>query len=120
MLEYLLTPFSDHFTILRLFKYLTFRAGGAVITALIVAFIIGPSLINWLKVRQGKGQPIRSDGPQRHIVEKAGTPTMGGLLIFIPTVVSSLLWFSITSPYVWIVLLVVISYGFLGFMDDYQ
>jgi len=119
MLEYLLSPFADHFTLLRLFKYLTFRAGGAVITALIVAFIIGPSLINWLKIRQGKGQPIRSDGPQRHIVEKAGTPTMGGLLIFIPTVVSTLLWFDIQNTYVWIVLLVVLSYGVLGFMDDY-
>jgi phospho-N-acetylmuramoyl-pentapeptide-transferase len=119
MLELLLSPFADHLTALRLFKYLTFRAGGAVITALLVAFIIGPSLINWLKVRQGKGQPIRSDGPQRHIVEKAGTPTMGGLLIFIPTVVSTLLWFDIESYYVWIVLLVVITYGFLGFMDDY-
>ncbi len=119
MLEYLLTPLADHFTILRLFKYLTFRAGGAVITALLVAFIIGPSLINWLKIRQGKGQPIRADGPQRHIVEKAGTPTMGGLLIFIPTVVSTLLWFHIQSPYVWVVLLVVLTYGFLGFMDDY-
>jgi phospho-N-acetylmuramoyl-pentapeptide-transferase len=119
LLEYLLSPLADHFTALRLFKYLSFRAGGAVLTALLIAFIIGPSLIAWLKVRQGKGQPIRTDGPQRHIVEKAGTPTMGGLLIFIPTVVSTLLWFHIESQYVWIVLLVVASYGLLGFMDDY-
>src|SRR6185312_4833133 len=112
MLEYLLSLVADHSTLLRLFKYLTFRAGGAVITALLVAFVIGPSLINWLKVRQGKGQPLRSDGPQRHLVEKAGTPTMRGLLIFIPTVVSTLLWFDIQSSYVWIVLLVVLSYGF--------
>jgi phospho-N-acetylmuramoyl-pentapeptide-transferase len=115
----LLAPFSDHFAILRLFKYLSFRAGGAVLTALFIAFVIGPPLINWLKERQGKGQPIRSDGPQRHIIEKAGTPTMGGLLIFIPTVASTILWFDVTSQYVWIVLLVVVSYGLLGFMDDY-
>jgi phospho-N-acetylmuramoyl-pentapeptide-transferase len=119
VLEYLLAPLSDHFTALRLFKYLSFRAGGAVLTALLIAFIIGPALIQWLKVRQGKGQPIRTDGPARHIVEKAGTPTMGGLLIFIPTVVSTLLWFDPLSQYVWIVLLVVASYGLLGFMDDY-
>jgi phospho-N-acetylmuramoyl-pentapeptide-transferase len=115
----LLAPLADHLTILRLFKYLSFRAGGAVLTALLIAFIIGPRLIAWLKVKQGKGQPIRTDGPQRHIVEKAGTPTMGGLLIFIPTVASTLLWFDLQSQYVWIVLLVVISYGLLGFMDDY-
>jgi phospho-N-acetylmuramoyl-pentapeptide-transferase len=115
----LLAPLSEYLPILRLFKYLSFRAGGAVLTAMLIAFIIGPALINWLKFRQGKGQPIRSDGPQRHIVEKAGTPTMGGLLIFIPTVVSTLLWFDVQNRYVWIVLLVVISYGFLGFMDDY-
>src|SRR5262249_30651475 len=88
-------------------------------TALLVAFVIGPWLIGWLKVKQGKGQPIRSDGPQRHVVEKQGTPTMGGLLIFIPTVVSTLLWFDLSNRYVWIVLLVVLAYGLLGFSDDY-
>src|SRR5579864_5454187 len=119
MLEYLLTPLADHFTQLRLFKYLSFRAGGAVLTALFVAFVIGPSLINWLKVRQGKGQPIRTDGPQRHIVEKQGTPTMGGLLILIPTVVATLFWADLTDGYVWVILFVTFSYGLLGFLDDF-
>jgi phospho-N-acetylmuramoyl-pentapeptide-transferase len=102
-----------------LFKYLTFRSGGAVLTALLVAFLIGPALIRRLKLKQGKGQPIRSDGPQRHIVEKQGTPTMGGLLIFIPVLVATLLWADLSNPYVWIVMLVTVSYGLLGFADDY-
>jgi phospho-N-acetylmuramoyl-pentapeptide-transferase len=110
---------ADQFALLRLFRYLSFRSGGAVLTALFVAFVIGPALIRWLKARQGKGQPIRSDGPQRHIVEKQGTPTMGGLLILIPTVVATLLWTDLGNPYVWIVLFVTVSYGALGFVDDY-
>ena len=112
-------PHADQFAVLRLFKYLTFRSGGAVLTALFVAFWIGPALIRWLKLKQGKGQPIRSDGPQRHIVEKQGTPTMGGLLILIPVVVTTLLWADLSNAYVWIVLLVTVSYGALGFADDY-
>ncbi len=110
---------TDHFTILRLFRYLTFRTGGAIITALLVAFIIGPRLIAWLKVKQGRGQPIRKDGPQRHIIKKAGTPTMGGLLILIPWIGSTLLWADLTNEYVWIVLFVTFGYGLLGFLDDY-
>ncbi len=110
---------ADQFALLRLFKYLSFRSGGAVLTALFVAFVIGPALIRWLKAKQGKGQPIRSDGPQRHIVEKQGTPTMGGLLILLPTVVATLLWADLRNPYVWIVLFVTFSYGLLGFVDDY-
>ncbi len=101
------------------FRYLTFRSGGAVLTALLVAFVMGPPLIRWLKVRQGKGQPIRSDGPQRHVVEKQGTPTMGGLLILIPTVVATFIWGDLTNEYVWIVLFVTLAYGLLGFIDDY-
>jgi len=112
-------PHADQFAILRLFKYLTFRSGGAVLTALFVAFWMGPSLIRWLKVKQGKGQPIRHDGPQRHIVEKQGTPTMGGLLILIPVCVATLLWADLSNAYVWIVLFVTVSYGLLGFADDY-
>jgi len=112
-------PHADQFAVLRLFKYLTFRSGGAVLTALFIAFWIGPALIRWLKLKQGKGQPIRSDGPQRHIVEKQGTPTMGGLLILIPVVVTTLLWADLSNAYVWIVLLVTVSYGALGFADDY-
>ena len=112
-------PHADQLAVLRLFKYLSFRSGGAILTALFIAFWIGPSLIAWLKVKQGKGQPIREDGPQRHIIEKKGTPTMGGLLILISVVVSTLLWADLTSWYVWIVLFVTVSYGALGFADDY-
>ena len=112
-------PHADQYAVLRLFKYLTFRSGGAVLTALFVAFVLGPPLIRWLKLKQGKGQPIRSDGPQRHIVEKQGTPTMGGLLILIPVLVATLLWADLSNPYVWIVILVTVSYGMLGFADDY-
>ena len=110
---------TDQLAFFRLFKYLTFRSGGAVITALLFAFIVNGSLIRWLKVKQGKGQPIRADGPQRHIVEKAGTPTMGGLLILLPWVVSTLLWANLANQYVWIVLFVTVAYGALGFADDY-
>jgi phospho-N-acetylmuramoyl-pentapeptide-transferase len=117
---YFLALLSGESSPLRLFKYLTFRSGGAVITALLVAFIMGPRLIAWLKVRQGRGQPIRTDGPQRHIIEKQGTPTMGGLLVLIPTVVATLLWADLTDAYVWIVLFVTFSYGLLGFLDDYH
>ena len=120
MLPYFLVPLSEHFSALNVFRYITFRAGGAVITALFIGFLIGPSLIRWLKVKQGKGQPIRADGPQRHIVEKQGTPTMGGLLILIPLVISTLLWTELTNPYVWVVLLVVGAYGLIGFFDDYN
>jgi phospho-N-acetylmuramoyl-pentapeptide-transferase len=120
MLYYLsLLTHTDQFAFFRLFKYLTFRSGGAVITAMLVAFILNGSLIQWLKVKQGKGQPIRSDGPQRHIVEKQGTPTMGGLLILLPWVVATVLWANLSNRYVWIVLFVTVAYGLLGFADDY-
>src|SRR5262252_10977182 len=114
-----LLPNADHFAFFRLFRYLSFRSGGAVLTALFVAFIIGPRLIAWLKLKQGKGQPIRADGPQRHIVEKQGTPTMGGLLILVPMVLSTLLWADLSNAYVWDVLLVTLLFGLLGFADDY-
>src|ERR1700761_6558110 len=110
---------TDQLAVFRLFKYLTFRSGGAVITAILLAFIVNGSLIKWLKVKQGKGQPIRTDGPQRHIIEKQGTPTMGGLLILLSMVMSTLLWADLTNRFVWIVLLVTVSYGLLGFADDY-
>src|SRR5690348_7864381 len=119
MLPYFLVPLSEHFSALNVFRYITFRAGGAVLTALLLGFIIGPYLIRWLKVRQGMGQPIRTDGPQRHVVEKQGTPTMGGLLILIPTVVATLFWADLTDGYVWVILLVTFSYGLLGFLDDF-
>jgi len=114
-----LVPFSDAVPAFNVFRYLTFRTGGAVMTALLICFIIGPAMIRWLKVRQGKGQPIRTDGPQRHIIEKAGTPTMGGLLILLSTVLSTLLWADLANLYVWVVLMVTLSFGLLGFADDY-
>src|SRR6266446_7163175 len=119
MFYHFFVPLSDKIPVLNVFRYLTFRTGGAVMTALLICFIIGPALIRWLKVRQGKGQPIRSDGPQRHIVEKQGTPTMGGLLILVALVLSTLLWADLSNLYVWAVLLVTVSFGLLGFMDDY-
>jgi phospho-N-acetylmuramoyl-pentapeptide-transferase len=88
-------------------------------TALLICFLIGPSFIRWLKLRQGKGQPIRTDGPPRHVVEKQGTPTMGGLLILIALVLATLLWADLSNFYVWAVLLVTLSYGLLGLIDDY-
>lgn len=119
MFHYFLVPLADQFAVLNVFRYITFRSGGAVITALVVAFLMGPSTIAWLRKRQGKGQPIRAEGPQRHIVEKQGTPTMGGLLILVPSVIATLLWAELSNPYVWIVLLVTASFGLLGFADDY-
>jgi phospho-N-acetylmuramoyl-pentapeptide-transferase len=113
-------PHADQIAFLRLFKYLTFRAGGAVLTALFIAFWLGPKLIRWLKKKQGMGQPIREDGPQRHIVEKKGTPTMGGILILIPALVATLLWADLSNAYVWIVVMVTLAYGLLGFADDYM
>jgi phospho-N-acetylmuramoyl-pentapeptide-transferase len=120
MLYYLsLLTHTDQLAFFRLFKYLTFRSGAAVVTALMIAFLINPMLIRWLKHKQGKGQPIRSDGPARHIIEKAGTPTMGGILILIPWLGSTLLWASPSNRYVWIALLVTAAFGLLGFLDDY-
>ncbi len=119
MLYYFLVPLADQFQPFNMFRYLTFRTGGAVMTALIIAFVIGPSLIRWLKVKQGKGQPIREDGPQRHLLEKKGTPTMGGLMILVALSVSTLLWADLTNPYVWIVLGVTLGFGLLGWWDDY-
>ncbi len=120
MLYYLsLLTHTDQLAFFRLFKYLTFRSVGAVVTALMIAFLINPMLIRWLKVKQGKGQPIRADGPQRHLLEKAGTPTMGGVLILIPWLGGTLLWASLSNPYVWIAILVTASFGLLGFLDDY-
>ena len=110
---------TEQLAFFRLFGYLSFRAVAAVMTALLIAFLVNPLLIRWLKLKQGKGQPIRSDGPQRHILEKAGTPTMGGILILLPWVGSTLLWANLSNTYVWIVLGVTAGFGLLGFLDDY-
>jgi len=119
MLPVILVHLLGHVGILNIFRYITFRAGGAVMTALFIAFVFGPAMIRWLRARQGTGQPIRLDGPQRHIVEKQGTPTMGGLLILISTVGATLLWADLSQIYVWVVLFVTLSFGLLGFADDY-
>ena len=115
---YWLTEFSDGGDVFNLFRYITFRAGGAFFTALIFGFVFGRPLINLLRRRQGKGQPIREDGPETHFA-KAGTPTMGGLLILTALMVATLLWARLDNPYVWIVLLVTAGFGLIGFADDY-
>ena len=119
MLYNLLYPLSSEISVFNLFRYLTFRTGGAVLTALVVAFVIGPRLIRWLKTWQGQGQPIRTDGPEGHILTKKGTPTMGGFLILIAMAISTLLWADLRDHYVWITLLVTLSYGLVGFLDDF-
>ena len=115
---YWLTLLSDGGDFFNLFRYITFRAGGAFLTALIFGFLFGRPLINVLRRRQGKGQPIRDDGPEGHFA-KAGTPTMGGLLIVGALLTSTLLWARLDNPFVWIVLFVTMSFAIIGFMDDY-
>src|SRR5690606_28648805 len=118
MLE-LLTQYSESSQFFNLFNYITFRTGGAMFTAMIFAFAFGAPFIHWLRKKQGKGQPIRSDGPEGHLLTKKGTPTMGGLIILIPLTVSSLLWSDWENVYVWSVLLVTLGFGAIGFVDDY-
>ena len=105
--------------VLNLIRYITFRAGAAAITALMIGLLIGPRFIGWLRVRQGKGQPIRADGPQTHLA-KVGTPTMGGLMILAAVTVSVLAWMNLDNRYVWACLLVLLGFGAIGFMDDYD
>jgi phospho-N-acetylmuramoyl-pentapeptide-transferase len=116
---YWLSAFSDTIGPLNVLRYITFRTGGAMITALVFVFLFGPAIIDQLRLKQGKGQPIRSDGPQSHLVTKKGTPTMGGLMILFGIVVSTLLWANLSNRYVWIVLGVTLSFGAIGFYDDY-
>ena len=106
-------------TFLNVFRYITFRTGGAMVTGALFVFLFGPWIIDHLRLRQGKGQPIRSDGPQSHLLTKKGTPTMGGLMILSGLVVATLLWANPLNPYVWIVLAVTLGFGFVGFYDDY-
>ncbi|MEM9343472.1 MAG: phospho-N-acetylmuramoyl-pentapeptide-transferase [Pseudomonadota bacterium] len=116
---YWLTNFSDGGDIFNLFRYITFRAGGAFFTALIFGFIFGKPLINLLRRRQKTGQPIREDGPEGHLISKAGTPTMGGLLILSALMFSTLLWARWDNGFVWVVLLVTLGFGLIGFADDF-
>ena len=115
---YWLTELSDGGGPFNLFRYITFRAGGAFFTALLFGFIFGPWLIRTLRIRQGKGQPIRDDGPEGHLA-KAGTPTMGGILILSALLVSTLLWVRLSNGYIWVVLMVTYGYAAIGFADDY-
>ncbi len=105
--------------ILNLFRYLSFRTGAAVATALFIGLIIGPRFIGWLRVRQGKGQPIRADGPQSHLA-KRGTPTMGGLMILTSLTLALLLWMDLANPYIWACIFVTLGFGMIGFLDDYD
>lgn len=113
-----LVNFADQVSFFNVFRYITFRTGGALITSAVIVFMFGPMIIDALRLRQGKGQPIRADGPQTHF-KKAGTPTMGGLMILSGIIVSALLWANLTSPYVWVVLMVAVGFGAIGFYDDY-
>jgi phospho-N-acetylmuramoyl-pentapeptide-transferase len=113
-----LADFASTFPVLNVFRYITFRAGGATATALLFVFFFGPSAISWLRIKQGKGQPIRTDGPESHLA-KRGTPTMGGLMILTGLFVAVLLWGNLRNPYVWIVLGVTAAYGAIGFYDDF-
>ncbi len=114
-----LSELADGGGIFNLFRYITFRAGAAFVTALVFGFLFGKPLINLLRRRQRNGQPIRSDGPQSHMLTKAGTPTMGGMLILGALTVSTLLWARLDNPYVWLVLGVTVAFGAIGFADDY-
>ena len=111
MLYNFLAPLADEYAILNLFRYLTFRTGGAIITALTISFVFGPLIIRWLTLHQGSGQPIRTYGPESHMATKAGTPTMGGVLILLALTLATLLWADMTNQFVWIVLLITLGFG---------
>jgi phospho-N-acetylmuramoyl-pentapeptide-transferase len=116
---YWLADLSSTLSIFNVFRYLTVRTAGSMITALVFVFMFGPWIIDHLRIRQGKGQPIRADGPKSHLITKTGTPTMGGLMILLGIVVATLLWANPRNPYVWIVLAVTLGFGLVGFYDDY-
>jgi phospho-N-acetylmuramoyl-pentapeptide-transferase len=115
----LLSSLSDQFGPLNLFRYITFRSGGAVVTSLLISFLFGSRVIDWLKSKQGEGQPIRLDGPEGHLVRKKGTPTMGGFLILLAIICSTLLWMDLSNGFTWVVLFVTVGFGGIGFFDDY-
>ncbi len=119
MLFHILYPLAEQFSALNVFRYITFRTGGAMMTALIVSFLFGPVVIEVLRARQGQGQPIRDDGPASHLLTKKGTPTMGGVLILLAVCSATLLWADLTNPYIWAVLGVTVGFGGIGFIDDF-
>ena len=118
MLFNLLSPLAEDIQFLNLFRYLTFRTGGAIITALTISFILGPTIISWLKSQQGNASNIREDVPDTHL-KKAGTPTMGGFLILLSLTISTVLWADIQNEFVWLVLFATVGFGTIGFADDY-
>src|SRR5919205_2678267 len=114
-----LAELSPYLNPLNVFRYITFRTGGATATPLLFVFWFGPAIISLLRLKQGKGQPIREDGPQSHLLTKRGTPTMGGLMILAGVIVSTLLWANLANNYVWVVMFVALGFGAIGFYDDY-
>jgi phospho-N-acetylmuramoyl-pentapeptide-transferase len=116
---YFLGQLGEQLAAFNVFRYITFRTAGAVVTALFFVFLFGPGMIALLRVKQGRGQPIREDGPAGHLLTKKGTPTMGGLMILSGAVISTLLWSNLTNGYVWVVLFVTVGFGAIGFYDDY-
>ncbi len=118
MLYYLSQELTGQFPVFNIFRYITFRTGAALITSAVLVFLFGPAIIASLRLRQGRGQPIRADGPETHFA-KAGTPTMGGLMILSGVIASALIWANLSSVYVWVVLAVTVGFGSIGFYDDY-
>lgn len=120
MFYWFLYPLSSDFPVLNVLRYITFRTAGATLTALLICFLMGPSVIRWLKKKQKEGQPIRKDGPASHLITKQGTPTMGGSLILGAMIISTLLWGNLSDPYIWIILFVTTGFGIIGGCDDYM
>jgi len=119
MFYYFLPQLSDHFILFNLFNYISFRSGGAIITALLITLFFGPKIISLLKRNQKNGQPIRDDGPIEHIIKKKGTPTMGGFMILFSLAISIFLWADLRNIYVWTVIIIMVGFGLVGFLDDY-
>ncbi|MDP9138490.1 MAG: phospho-N-acetylmuramoyl-pentapeptide-transferase [Pseudomonadota bacterium] len=119
MFYYLIQVLSDDIAGINALTYTTSRTGASLLTALFLVFMFGPGLISLLRVKQGRGQPIRADGPPRHVLEKQGTPTMGGLMILSGIAVSTLLWADLSNLYVWATLFVMLGFGAIGFYDDF-
>ena len=119
MLYYLFTNLTEYVSFFNIFHYITTRSALALLTSLFLSLIFGPFFINLLKKKQKKGQPIRVDGPEGHLLTKQGTPTMGGIMIILTTLISVLLWTDLSNIYIWLILFAIVGFGFIGFLDDY-